>query len=82
MIRVLFFGKLRDQAGTGTTDIETGEVSTVADVTAAMEAAYPALGDVLSGDSVRCAVNGEMSDCNRPVRDGDEIAFLPPVSGG
>jgi molybdopterin synthase sulfur carrier subunit len=39
-------------------------------------------GFAISADKLRVAINGEFAAWNRSLVDGDEIAFLPPVSGG
>jgi len=39
-------------------------------------------GFTLRRESLRLAVNGEFAAWERPLADGDEVAFLPPVSGG
>jgi molybdopterin synthase sulfur carrier subunit len=39
-------------------------------------------GFALSADRLRVALNGEFASWDRPLANGDEIAFLPPVSGG
>lgn len=72
-------GRLEDRAGAGERDIPT--VSSLAEVLAGLE---PELAAELNSSKVRLAVNGKLvSDRGAlMLRDGDELAFLPPVSGG
>ena len=79
-VRARFFARLREQAGTETENLELPAGSTLADVYAALRRAHPAL----EGDpgAVRGAINREFSEWSTVVADGDEVAFIPPVSGG
>jgi len=74
-IRVLFLGRLQDAAGCG--EREVFAQPTVAALIAGFE---PELADALRSDKVRVAVNGVLGAS--ALVDGDEVAFLPPVSGG
>ena len=60
--------------------IEVVEPATVADVIAAVVAASPALSDVIV--AARPVVNQEFVEPGTRVAAGDEVALLPPVSGG
>jgi molybdopterin converting factor subunit 1 len=79
-VTVQLFARLRDLAGTAewTSDVPPG--ATVADVWQALEAAHPPVAAIRA--AVSCAVNAEFARMNAAVQDGDEVAFLPPVSGG
>jgi molybdopterin converting factor small subunit len=61
-------------------EVEVGEGLSAADVYRALCERFPALGG-LNG-SLRYAVNGIYADASHPVRQGDELALIPPVSGG
>jgi molybdopterin converting factor subunit 1 len=77
--RLLFFGRLRDSVGTGDrTAALPDDVRDTDAVRAWLGTEHPALLD----SSVRIAVNAEIRAGSAPVADGDEIAFLPPMSGG
>jgi molybdopterin converting factor small subunit len=81
---VLLFASLKDAAQAGHIDVRVsappGAAVTVADVLAQCGRQYPRLAPWLP--HVRVAVNCEYSDVQQPLEAGDEIAFLPPVSGG
>jgi molybdopterin converting factor small subunit len=84
-VKVKLFARLRDLAGTGELDAEVAPVSpgaaaTIEDVWAAVVRRHPALEPF--GATMSCARNFEYSRWGTPVEEGDEIAFLPPVSGG
>ena len=79
-VTVRLFARLRDLAGTGELVKEVPETSTVQTVWRALVAEMPTLGDYERTMSV--AVNADYSRMSAAVHDGDEVAFLPPVSGG
>jgi len=78
-VKLVFLGRLEDLAGTG--EREVAGVSSIAEVLAGLE---PELSAALNSSKVRLAVNGKLIADRRVLmlRDGDEVAFLPPVSGG
>lgn len=78
MPRVRFFAQARDAAGRREADIE-GE--TVGAVLAAAVAAYGAPFEAVLATST-VWVNGERAERAQEVRPTDEVAVLPPVSGG
>ena len=79
-VRVLFFGRLKDIVGRAedTTDLPAG--ARVEDLLAAYGAQHPEL--VRFRGSMVASVNQVFAMWNQPLCDGDEVAFLPPVSGG
>jgi MoaE-MoaD fusion protein len=79
-VRARLFARLREQAGMETETLELPAGSTLADVYEALRQRHPAL----EGDrkAVRAALNQEFKDWTSEVADGDEVAFIPPVSGG
>ena len=79
-IHTRLFARLREQAGIDAETVQVPERSTVEDVYAALRRAHPALESNL--DAVRPAINQEFSDWDAVVGQGDEVAFIPPVSGG
>jgi MoaE-MoaD fusion protein len=78
-VSVRLFAGLRERAGTDRLEVELPEDARVADVLAAM-ASNP-VGALRDRECV-VAVNREYARADEPVRAGDEIALVPPVSGG
>lgn len=78
-INLVFLGRLEDTAGGG-----NRSVPLASSVDAVIDALEPELGRALKGPRVKLAVNGILLRDRESLvlKDGDEIAFLPPVSGG
>jgi molybdopterin converting factor small subunit len=72
------FAQAREAAGTGSVELDGATVGEVLD--AALARFGPPLADVLG--ICRVWVNGEAAERSAPVAAGDEVAVLPPVSGG
>lgn len=79
-VTVRLFARLRDLAGAGEAVCEVPDGSSVADVWVRLVADAPELAPYRA--SMSCAVNAEYARMSDVVADGDEVAFLPPVSGG
>ena len=79
-VTVRFFARLRDLAGTGELVREIEAPATVHTVWTSLAAEIPSLVEYEGATSV--AVNAEYARMATAVHDGDEVAFLPPVSGG
>jgi molybdopterin converting factor subunit 1 len=79
-VNVRLFARLRDLAGTGELVQEVSSPATVASVWSSLVDRMPELRDYERTMSV--AVNADYSRMSSAVHDGDEVAFLPPVSGG
>jgi molybdopterin converting factor subunit 1 len=79
-VTVRLFARLRDLAGSGELVRDVPDPATVQSVWRSLVAEMPALQDYERTMSV--AVNADYSKMTAAVRDGDEVAFLPPVSGG
>src|SRR6185295_2866345 len=79
LINVRLFAGLRERAGTDRLEIELPEDARVADVLAAM--ASTPVGEIRPKECV-VAVNREYADADEAVNPGDEVALVPPVSGG
>jgi molybdopterin synthase sulfur carrier subunit len=78
-VRLVFLGKLADLAGAPQRD-----VGAPLDWQALVAALTDDLGDALAGEKVKVAVNGTVlaDKTALSAHDGDEVALLPPVSGG
>jgi molybdopterin synthase sulfur carrier subunit len=79
MARVLMFGALQDLAGWRAREIETDSLSSLRIV---LSDENPALGERLSGPGVFAVVNQTMARSDVALTPDDEVAFVPPVSGG
>ncbi len=79
-LRVLFFASLADIVGLRETRLDASQFRDVNSVFSKFEGDYPRLEEYR--DIVMYAVNSEFAHPDTTVKDGDEIAFFPPVSGG
>jgi molybdopterin synthase catalytic subunit len=79
-VHALLFARLREQAGTDSDTVELPAGSTVSDVYDAVKKLHPGL--QADHGAVRAALNQEFANWGTAVADGDEVAFIPPVSGG
>jgi molybdopterin synthase catalytic subunit len=79
-VQVLLFGQARDCTGFEREDLAIRDGATLDDLWREYEGRFPRLG-AMNG-ALLAAVNQEVADRSRILRDGDEVAFLPPVSGG
>ena len=80
-VTVRLFAMLRERAGRDEIELELGDGSTVADALEALKDSSP-LGEALERMPVRAAVNREYVSDDSPLSPGDEVALIPPVSGG
>ena len=81
MITVKLFAILKDRVGRDEVKI-TAANGTVADLLQQVSREYPALSDILAPGRIVVSVNHEFVKQDAPIRDGDEVAFMPPFSGG
>lgn len=79
-VRVLFFGVLRELAGKSSDSLQLPDGGSVRDVIARYESEIPELKKHLS--SIALAVNEQYVSPETRLKANDEVAFLPPVSGG
>ena len=79
-VTVRLFARLHDLAGAAELVRDLHPPATVQSVWTSLVADFPALAEYERTMSV--AVNAEYSRMHAEVREGDEVAFLPPVSGG
>lgn len=80
LIRVLFFGVLKEMAGIASDSLELPKGATLADALRHYESRIPRLKELLP--SVAVSVNREYAVQDVALSEGDEVALLPPVSGG
>lgn len=78
-IRIVFLGKLAELA-----DSEEREADAPLDWAGLLEALRPSLAKAAQADTTKLALNGKLlaDKTSLNAKDGDEIALLPPVSGG
>ena len=84
MITLLYFARLREALGM------TGEKLALPDGVATLEGVRAVLAarggvwahELAAGRAFRAAVNQAVANAATPVKDGDEVAFFPPVTGG
>lgn len=76
VVTVKFFASLREYVGQAETEILASDVQTVAVVW------LLSTNDMALPENTLMAVNMEYVDADYPVRQGDEVAFFPPVTGG
>jgi molybdopterin converting factor subunit 1 len=79
-VRVLFFGQLKDITGVGSEDAELSDGARVEDLFERYGRKFPKLAEFRG--SIAASVNQEYAGWRAPLATGDEVAFLPPVSGG
>ena len=79
-VTVRLFARLRELVGAGELRRDAKDDATVAAVWQSLVDDYPAIAPY--AESMSCAVNAEYARMTARVSDGDEVAFLPPVSGG
>ncbi len=80
MTVVYLFAAARDIAGADRLELALPANATAADVRAGLNAKIPALASLLARSAI--AVNCDIADDNYAIAPGDEIAVIPPVSGG
>jgi len=79
-LTVHLFARGRELVGADTVAAELPAAATVADLRRTLAARFPALAGLLARSAV--AVNHDFAEDNRVLSPGDEVAVIPPVSGG
>ena len=84
MIKLLYFARLREALGTGHEQLVLpAGVATLGALRAHLSTRGEAWArEMAAGRNLRAAVNQEIADPDTPLKDGDEVAFFPPVTGG
>jgi molybdopterin converting factor subunit 1 len=79
-VRLLYFGIVRERLGIGEESFDVPAGTTVEGLVKSLSEKH---GDLATGvDKIRMAVNLEYVESHHELRDDDEIAVIPPVSGG
>jgi molybdopterin converting factor subunit 1 len=79
-VTVRLFARLRDLAGAADVTVDVRAPATIEDVWQALATIYPAVAPFRA--SLSAALNDDYAKMTAAVSDSDEVAFLPPVSGG
>ncbi len=79
-VRILLFGAAADRAGTRQTEVPMNGGTTLAELWPVLADQHPGLAPMR--DTLAFAVNGDYARMEDAVSPGDEVAVLPPVSGG
>ena len=79
-VRVLFFGRLKEIVGQGEDSVELPDGAPIEALFSRYGARHPELARFRT--SLVASRNQEFAAWNTPLHSGDEVAFLPPVSGG
>lgn len=79
-VHVLFLGPAKDLANDETASFELPDGAVVSELRRVLVDRFPALGRAM--DSIRFAVNEEFANDETVLEAGDEVALVPPVSGG
>jgi molybdopterin converting factor subunit 1 len=80
LVTVRLFARLRELAGTTELRQELPDNAIARTAWDTLVSQFPAIREYER--SISCAVNEEYARMTTPLKDGDEVAFLPPVSGG
>jgi len=75
-ITVKFFASLRETIGKASVNLDTDNIATAADVWQIATDNHEPI------DNMLIAINMEYANLDESVKDGDEVAFFPPVTGG
>jgi molybdopterin converting factor subunit 1 len=78
-IQIRAFGIIREIVGNTTVSVVLPDESTIADLRKHIEALYP---PIKALSSFAIAINGDYNTAEKVINSGDEIALIPPVSGG
>jgi len=82
MVTVRFFAMLKGLAKTEVKEYNVSSPVTVGELKNLIKRDFPALAGLIDSRSLLVSVNQEFARNDTPVKDGDEVGFLPPFSGG
>jgi molybdopterin converting factor subunit 1 len=81
MIHIKFFAYLRESVGVSDIDLEGLDGKSIAEIKQILVSKGP-LWIILDESDVLCAINQSITAQTTIVKEGDELAFFPPVTGG
>lgn len=82
MIRVLFFAGLRERLACDSLELEAEGVANLAEVRSKLSGRGSDWTAALADERLQMALNQQLATADALVKDGDEVAFFPPVTGG
>ena len=82
MITVKYFASLKAIAEKEEEQIEVQSSISMDQLSDIISKTSPKMADIIRDNKIMISVNQEMSDADTVIHDGDEVAFLPPFSGG
>ena len=82
MITVKYFASLKAIAEKEEEQIEVQSSISMDQLSDIISKTSPRIGDIIRDNKIMISVNQEMADADTVIHDGDEVAFLPPFSGG
>src|SRR5436853_7770232 len=83
MVTIRLFGMTKSLAGNqGSLALALANGRQVKDLVELLNAGYPAIGELIHNKKVLVSVNEEIAHEETEIRDGDEVALLPPFAGG
>jgi len=82
MITVKYFAQLRQMAGKEEEQFDLGPQTTLDQLSDAIARSLPKIGDLVREKKVMVSVNYDVVPPDHIIQDGDEVALLPPFSGG
>lgn len=82
MITLKYFASLKSIAGKEEEQLDLGSETTVQQLSETLSKTAPQIGEMIQGKKIMVSVNQDVADLSTVIHDGDEVAFLPPFSGG
>ncbi|MEK7279862.1 MAG: MoaD family protein [Nitrospirota bacterium] len=82
MVTIRFFAMLRNLAGRDQIELEIKGESKYKDFVSDLRGRFPQVVDMIDKKRVLVSVNQDLADDNTIIKDGDEVAIMPPFSGG
>jgi MoaD family protein len=79
-ISILYFATVKDATGIRMESIDISNDTTIREMLSKISIIYPKLKHILN--NIQISVNYRIVDFNTVLKDGDEVALLPPISGG
>jgi molybdopterin converting factor subunit 1 len=82
MITIKYFANLREVAGKESDELAFSDGMKLKDLCLQLENSQSQIVGMIRQKNVMVAINQEMATMDSEIKDGDEVAFLPPFSGG